>query len=182
MLRFIPLLIFLTGCYANELEQQLDNEPFFDLAGFIDSEVTRLAEAGEEVTKTVVLNGQREQQRRSDINFALDLRVFRDADINKPAWRDKYTVSREPNRTIYTATDSTMQTQRLAVDILNGVPQRVFIDRKTGTVLSDGRHELMYDRYRGYRIRTQQVNTFGADVDAEVMVEWEDDRPPQVFK
>ena len=156
----------------------MNQEPFFDLAGYIDAQVDSLNALHPTVEKTVVLNGTEETKQLTDLNFATDLRLFREADINKPAWLDKYAVTTgmEDGRRVktYTATDSSMQTRRLAVvSGEDGRPRRIDIERRTGTVLSKGKHELTYTPATGYRIRTDQVNRFGDDLDATITVRWD---------
>ena len=177
---FLPLLLLLTGCYAEEIQRELQDEPFFDLSGYIDHEVDSLSKAGTVVTKTITLNGTTETREISDLNFANDLKVFREADINKPAWVDKYTVERKEEgdrvtRT-YIAVDSSMQTRRLEVVTRANEPVRIEIFRKTGTVLSDGRHRMTYDPVSGYGMVSRQVNRFGEDLNADIEVRWKKKR------
>jgi hypothetical protein len=166
----------LAGCYAEEVEQDMRREPFFDLSGYIDHQVDSLREARPTVTKTIVLNGQREEQRRDDVDFAADLRIFREADINRPAWLDKYTVTEmtDGNRTteIYAARDSSLQTRELQVTKRDGEVEQVTVFRRTGTVLSDGDHHMRYRPESGYRLRSEQINRFGTDLDATITVAW----------
>ena len=177
---FLPLLLLLTGCYAEEIQRELQDEPFFDLSGYIDRQVDSLSTAGTAVTKTITLNGTSETRDIPDLNFANDLRVFREADINKPAWVDKYTVERteDGDRVIrtYVALDSSMQTRRLRVVTGAADPVRIEIVRKTGTVLSDGRHEMTYEPATGYEVVTRQTNRFGDDLNADIAVRWKKKR------
>ncbi|MBB4079858.1 hypothetical protein GGR28_002485 [Lewinella aquimaris] len=177
MLRLLTLLLLLSGCYADELERETQQEPFFDLAGYIDGQVDSLTAGRSAVEKTIVLNGNSETQTLSDLNFGNDLKVFRNADINKPAYLDKYrTDRRQAGDTLiqtYTATDSTLETRLLTVRSLADRPVRIDIVRRTGTVLSAGIHHLRYDPASGYRLRTEQQNTFGTDLDATITVSWQ---------
>ncbi len=176
MLRLLIPLFLLSACYADELRQEMEQEPFFDLSGYIDAQVDSLQRLRPEVEKTIVLNGTSETQRLTDVQFATDLRVIREADINKPAWLDKYQVNtrREGTATVtvYTATDTTMQTRTLTVTREAGIPTDIEVVRRTGTVLSQGEHTLSYRPASGYRLRTMQVNRFGDDLDADIQVGW----------
>jgi len=168
--------LVLPGCYADELDRELELDPFFDLATYIDQQVDSLEQLAPTVEKTIVLNGQQERKRLSDLDFKNDLRTFRDADINKPAWLDKYTVSQQQDgptlvRT-YTAQDSSLQTRSLVVTSEDGQPTRIEIYRTTGTVLSHGEHHLYYDPDSGYGIRTVQTNRLGEDLNADITVQW----------
>ena len=180
MLRILPFLLLLSACYADEIREDLAVETFFDLSGYIDRQVDSLQTAGTTVTKTIRLNGTTETHEVADLNFRNDLRVFREADINKPAWREKYLVdsTRRAGELIrtYTAVDSSMQTRELSVVTREGDPVRIAIVRKTGTVLSDGLHEMTYEPATGYRMVSRQVNRFGKDLDADIQVRWKKKR------
>ena len=175
--RLLLIALLFSGCYAGEVERDLNREPFFDLAGYIDAQVDSLTALRPTVEKTVVLNGTEETKQLTDLNFATDLRLFREADINKPAWLDKYSVATEERggsrARIYTATDSSLQTRLL--EVVTGPedqPERILIERRTGTVLSDGNHRLVYSPASGYEIHTEQTNRFGDDLDATITVRW----------
>ncbi len=181
ILAFFSLLLIITACTRdpapNSSGDAIDNAPFFDLAGYITAETERLTANRVRVEKTITLNGQTETKELDGINFANDLRLFREADINKPAWVDKYetlaeTLSGSHKITTYAAKDSSLIVRRLMVEEDLGVITKIKIDRKTGTVLSNGEHELVYDPAMGYSVTTQQANRFGDDVDAVIKVEW----------
>lgn len=140
-------------------------------------EIQRLTERNVRADKTITLNGTTEAQQDITIDYTNDLRLFREADINRPAWVDKYatrqeTLSGNHQKTIYTAIDTTLEVQTLMVEKDQGVPIKIEIVRKTGTVLSQGRHELRYEPAKGYAVNTQQKNRFAADVVAVIDVRW----------
>lgn len=177
ILAFLTLLFLSFACTPDAPAGEIDTAPFFDLAGYITTETERLTKDKVRVEKTITLNGETETKQLDAINFANDLRLFREADINKPAWIDKYdtevkTLSGSHKITTYVAKDSSLIVRRLMVEEDLGVTTKIEIDRKTGTVLSDGKHELVYNPAQGYSVTTQQVNRFGDDVDAVIEVEW----------
>ena len=179
ILFFLTLLLSFSHCTGDRAPVATEEmtPQFFDLAAYVDAEVTRLTDRGVRAEKTITLNGITETQPDRAINYETDLRLFREADINKPAWADKYTASSEElsgnhRTTIYRALDSSLVVRRLLVEEDQGEVVRIEIDRKTGTVLSDGRHRLMYQPARGYSVTTRQTNRFGEDVEGEVRVSW----------
>lgn len=177
LLTLIALPIFLLACAPEKVDGTVDAIPFFDLRGFISAETDRLSAAKTKVEKTISLNGKTETKQIEDINFVNDLRLFREADINKPAWFDKYeteeqTLSAGHTLTSYIATDSSLIVRRLTVEQDQGATTKVEIERHTGTVLSDGRHLLTYEPARGYDVITTQENKFGENVAAEISVRW----------
>ena len=150
---------------------------FFDLAGYMRSEAERLSGTPMTVQKTIRLNGKEETQELTDLDFAKDLQLFIVADINKPAWLGKYatTTQRGSGRheTIrHVALDSAMTTQLIEVERDLDRTVRVYVKRKSGTVLSQGTTELTYQPAVGYDVITRQDYRFGQDVDGSVSVRW----------
>lgn len=175
LLLLLPLL--LCTCDSAQPDEAGDVTAFYDLKGYIDSEVSRLEGTPLTVEKTITLNGTTETQEISDLDFEKDLRLFAGADINKAAWKDKYETETEElsgqhRITRYTALDTTLTTQFLEVEEDFGQTIRLRILRKTGTILSEGRSEMDYVAAKGYSVATRQDNRFGEDVDALVKVSW----------
>ncbi|MEM6771651.1 MAG: hypothetical protein AAF597_13790 [Bacteroidota bacterium] len=180
MQRFLPLLTLLlisVACTRGPAPEKTETATFFDLSGYMDGEIERLTTAKIRANKSITLNGATEEQEGVAINYANDLRLFRDADINRPAWIEKYQTEVEKlsgnhQITTYTTLDSALVVHRLLVEEDQGVPVKIEIDRKTGTVLSDGFHRLRYAAGEGYSVNTKQTNRFGDDIDALIVVEW----------
>jgi hypothetical protein len=177
LLILITLPLLLLACAPEEPGAATVPKPFFDLQEYILSETDRLAAANTKVEKTISLNGSTETKKIEDLNFANDLRLFREADINKPSWFDKYETKEETlsvghTLTSYLAQDSNLIVRRLTVERDQGATTKIEIERHTGTVLSDGRHLLTYEPAIGYDVVTSQENQFGEDLEAEISVRW----------
>lgn len=177
LLATLSLLILTVSCTNEPTPGQPVVAAFFDLDGYMSAEIERLTERRVRADKSITLNGVTEKQTDIVVNYANDLRLFREADINKPAWVEKYrseeeTLSGSHRMVTYTARDSSLVVQRLLVEEDQGATVKVEIERKTGTVLSDGVHQLVYQPATGYSVRTRQTNRFGDDVDAVIDVRW----------
>lgn len=178
ILPLLTLLLFTSHCTSDRAQEEAPAVgAFFDLQTYLDGEIERLTEGKIPATKSISLNGKTETQENLMINYENDLRLFREADINKPAWIEKYETKEEQlsgshKMTTYTALDSSLVVQRLLIDEDQGVPIKIEIDRKTGTVLSNGKHLLVYEPGRGYSVATEQQNRFGDDVNAVIKVTW----------
>lgn len=173
----ITLPLLLLACAKDEPEAPAGPKPFFDLLEYISAETDRLSAAKTKVEKTISLNGRTETKEMEDLNFVNDLRLFREADINKPAWFDKYETKEEilsvgHTLTSYLAKDSSLIVRRLTVEQDQEATTKIEIERHTGTVLSDGRHLLTYEPATGYDVVTSQENQFGEDVEAKISVRW----------
>ncbi|MEM7572981.1 MAG: hypothetical protein AAF433_08770 [Bacteroidota bacterium] len=163
----LSLLVYTCGSTNT---QQFEG-PFFDLAGYMQQEIESLQQEEVELEKTITLNGETETQRISDINYEQELLLFRNADINKPAWIEKYELSteelpEEQIRMTYTATDSTLMTQLLVVIQQDEEVAAIRIIRKTGSVLSKGRQELIYLPRELYSIEAKQEGRVGGHLNS----------------
>jgi hypothetical protein len=66
---------------------------YFDLLGFLQTQTTRLDRRRPAVEKRVLLrDGQQETTRTQPTDWARELQIFQQADINKPALRGLYTI------------------------------------------------------------------------------------------
>ena len=177
LLALLPFVLLAFACTSGPAPDNSEVTAFFDLRGYMDAEVERLTTGKIPANKSITLNGEEEVQDGIVINYANDLRLFREADINRPAWIEKYETTEQKlsgnhRITTYVTLDSSLVVQRLLIEEDQGETIRIEIDRKTGTVLSDGQHQLVYEPGKGYSVKTQQINRFGDDVDAQIIVEW----------
>lgn len=67
------------------------------------------------VNKTVVHNNVSETKAVKVADWKQELGLFADADINKPAWKDSYTVIDEDGQLIYRAKDSLMNVHEVLI-------------------------------------------------------------------
>ncbi|PHI19570.1 hypothetical protein CEQ90_11895 [Lewinellaceae bacterium SD302] len=146
---------------------------FFDLAGFVDQEIETLNLAKRTITKKVTIDGKSEEKKLDATDFTNDLDLFRKADINKPAWIEKYRIETVGNDTSYIATDSSLRTRHLQVlRNENNEVQRIEIKRRSGNVLSSGSQELSYHKDSGYRIYSRQIGDLVGDAEVSVEVKF----------
>lgn len=167
-------LALVAGCATSADEpQKTEPKPFFDLNGYVERQLEMTPWAGKVVTKTVVIDGQEERQTLEAPDLRRDLDLFAKADINRPAWVDKYRLETEGRDTTYIATDPELRTQRLQV-IRNeaGEVARIEISRRTGNLLTSGGQELTYRPASGYRIQSSQVGEWVGNAEVVVTASW----------
>lgn len=150
--------------------------PFFDLEAYMQGQIDSLQALNPEVRNTIELNDEVETHQLTDLNFEQELKLFQQADINKPAWVDKYEIEeRRENdavRTYYNATDTTLAVQQMMVDQIGKKVAIVFIDRQTGSFLSQGSQTLVYRPTEGYEIATSQSSKVGGEIEGLVVVKF----------
>ena len=65
---------------------------YFDILAFADRETQRLNKVNAGMTKKAVINGKTEEVHFDKVNWEKELEVFKEGDINKPAWQGFYRV------------------------------------------------------------------------------------------
>ncbi|QKZ12058.1 hypothetical protein [Spirosoma sp. KUDC1026] len=91
---FLPVL---AGC-DNPVQQNQPNV-YYDVAGFVQNQVKALTAAKPLVSKAVQINSNKSQHQTSNINWTRELELFMQADINKPALRNSYQITRPDSAT-----------------------------------------------------------------------------------
>lgn len=107
--------------------------PYFDVAGLIEQQVAWLEKAKPGALKTVTENqADTETKRLENLNWAKELETFRELDINKPAFRNAYTTTRQQNP----ATGFTTLTYRKKADYDGNVQYLVVTLNAAGQVVT----------------------------------------------
>ena len=157
------LLLLATACIeTTPPEAPNAPQPFFDLSDYIEGQIEQW-QALPSVTKSAYVNGEESTRTLSEVDFREELAVFTRADINRPAWIDRYaidSVSQTDGHTLlrYRALDEDLKTRRLEVYQREGVVTRIEIENRTDSPIASTQQFLTYEPLRRYEIRsTQQV-------------------------
>jgi len=143
-------------------------DAFFSLLRYFDAEADRLAAADVRVDKQITINGKAETHAAMQIDFADEFLLFRNADINRVAWLDKYRVdSTFANGQLvqldYESLDKELDTEhiRIEFDPAGAAVRQLSVVRTTQSALATNRQELAYAPGKGYQIRTHQTGIMG---------------------
>lgn len=141
---------------------------FFDLRAFFEEEIARLEKEKPRIAKAIEINGQLEQQTQEGVDFAKELAIFVRSDINKPAWRDKYTVdstivARRLAQLEYIAIDSSLKTRLMRIDFDQTGVEKIFISNRTDSPLIKSAQQLTFEPAKGYQIENQQDLSLSKD-------------------
>lgn len=171
-------LVLLGSCEpAAETTTVAYTDPYFSLEDYFEAEIAELTQRQQRVQKKVVLNGETEEQILDQVDFRNELQLFLDADINRPAWSDKYQIDSlyqagKLHQIAYTTSDSTLATRAITVTFATtAVPrvEAVEIHAKMETVLSDSDKWLRYEPQRAYTIRTTHASTMSDSLQLEIV-------------
>lgn len=107
----ILLLILITSC------RKPDEKPivkrYTDIKGFFESEALRLSRAEVLADKSVRQNEVSETKNGLKVDWQNELALFTGSDINKPAWRDSYRITKDSSTIIYLAIDTNLRTRSI---------------------------------------------------------------------
>lgn len=95
--------------------EQVGKSRFQDIKEYFSEEVNRLEKQKTTVNKTVRKNGISETQENISPVWATELSLFSESDINKPAWRESYSVHKNSTIISYTALDNKLRTRTIRI-------------------------------------------------------------------
>ncbi|WP_020536750.1 hypothetical protein [Lewinella cohaerens] len=171
----ITMVLLFSSCnQADEAQAAVDREDtFFLLEKFFEAEEKRLQSANIGLDKEIRINEKEEQQLIADIDYSREFSMFRKADINRPAWSDKYqadsTLQQGGLEIKYTSLDPELKTQELFV-MMNkeGEVEKIDIVSQTETALARNKSWMTYEPKVGYLIKTQQENRTAETLNIEI--------------
>lgn len=92
------LLILCSACGETE-ELATSEKYYYDLAGWLQSEITDLSAGKPTIEKQTSLAGKSESLETSEVDWSKELELFMKADLNKPAYKNSYTTD-QPNASL----------------------------------------------------------------------------------
>lgn len=140
-----------------------DSKPYFSLEDFFSAEISRLQQRLPEIAKTATKNGESETETVQLRNWANELALFVDSDINKSAWQHSYRIDSTANAIRYSSLDSTLRTQQVLIEKnTSGVVKYVGIRNRVKNALYQSDEQLDYYPDSLYRIgKRQQIVLIG---------------------
>lgn len=176
MFRFLNMLVVaVMACSFFQCQSSIstatnqEDKVFFDLRTFFEQEIVRLKAENPKIKKEIEINGKREEQTQEEVDFEKELAIFMRADINKPAWREKYKidstmVADQLTRLAYAAIDSSLKTRLLFIEFdQKEQVEKVFISNKTNSPLIQSEQQLTFEPAKGYRIENKQDLSLSKD-------------------
>ena len=163
------LVIALLGCSQPVAgPERVAAKSYFDLKSYFDGESQRLSGLPK-AKKIVTADGKTEERILDSHDFGEDLKIFSNADINRPAWSDKYvadSVFNEQGKLVrldYATDDTDLRTKKITIEFEEGNVAKVFIENTSITAIADTRQLLTYLPGKGYTIESRQKVAFSDD-------------------
>jgi len=166
----VIIAIVLNGCQNNSnTTSNSSNNPFFDLEAFFEAEAAFLNEKGMQLHKVIEHNKQQEEQTTAVADWNNELRLFKESNINKPSWRDKYQLdSTDMGNGLtllqYKALDDALVTRMIDIKKANNAIHSIVIVNSNNNVIYESQQYLTYIPRKSYSIKqTQEVTLFEKD-------------------
>ncbi len=141
---------------------ELSSTRFFDLKSYFEQEAERLSKSSKGIVKKINLDAKEEEQTLAAPDWEQEFRLFKNYDINRIAWVDKYSVDStlQKNNNLfvtYTAEDEDLRVRELQIRF-NQQKELTTIQMKTSTEnpLYWLKEELVYYPNQGYSISSRQ--------------------------
>ncbi|TAH03604.1 MAG: hypothetical protein EAZ15_02670 [Sphingobacteriales bacterium] len=149
------------GCISGESKTQNQKIYYFNLKNFFEAEVLRLNIENPAVYKSVYHNKQ-SQKKKVEINdWATELSLFTESDINKTAFKNSYHTDSAATKIVYTAKNKDLKTQRITIYLQNYKPVYVHIINYQKNYLFKSLENLIYYTKKAYVIKKKQKPLFG---------------------
>ena len=159
LLKAFVLIFLLSGCLSSEKENTSNQIYYFDLKTYFTKTATELNRKKPLVNKTVSKNELSENKKIKITDWKTELALFIDADINKKAWKDSYSKDTSATKIIYTAKEADLKTQKIEIDLKNGLPVKFKIIIKMDNLLYHSTEELEFYPDSVYSINKHQKVT-----------------------
>ena len=145
---FLLIWLAISGC--NNPAQQNQPNVYYDVLGYVKHQIADLSTLKPTVKKSVGINEARNQQVTRDINWERELELFTQADINKPALRNSYQVTRPDSLTYrYTLKNQedrlSVQSLSVQIDSTTRQPRRIEAVLQTDNPLYSSERRLLLE-------------------------------------
>jgi hypothetical protein len=171
------LLIF-SNCKEGAPQYLGNTTPLFDLKGFLDNEIATHLKDVKTVKKTVTVNGKTEIKEVEIKDWKEELKPFFNSDINRPAWRDKYTFEKKMGDTVgyfhsFQRLADNLKTKNLSVHF-NDAQQTISValENDESSVIGSSKQALKFTSQKQYSIESTQTSFLGNKDTITISVEY----------
>jgi hypothetical protein len=147
-----------------DMKATVSGSKYFDIKGYFERDSARLTKLNQAVFKSVNHNGNTESKKILIANWGAELSLFKNSDINRPAWKGSYKISGDSNIMIYQALDPELKTREILVKKTYGKVKYILIVNDTRNLLYKTQEKLSYFPDSMYQIqKAQSVRLLGTN-------------------
>lgn len=176
LIHFIFIIAFsISSCQVEKVDNNL--QPFFDFNDFLETEIASLSNL-KSIKKKVSINGKINEQTLDNFNLKKDLEIFRNANINKVAWLDKYEVDSTKNNLDqltelkYNALDEKLKIREFSIKYKNNKVSSISIKNLSSNQVTLLDQYLQYFPGEGYSVESNQKVTMTDKQSLKIEVEY----------
>ncbi|MES2276818.1 MAG: hypothetical protein V4592_12400 [Bacteroidota bacterium] len=164
LLYTLCFIALLSSCKP-EIKETKGELKFFDLKGYFKADSARLSSRHPMVTKTVMQNNIAQTKKVYIANWGREFELFENSDINRPAWRDSYSISTDTNSVTYEAKSPDLKTRKIVIQKNGNRIKCILIINHTQNLLYESTEKLSYCPDSAYQIdKAQKVRLLGENV------------------
>ena len=153
-------MVILSSCAKDPAEVYYEDQRYYyDLPSFMAKQVDNLKTRKQRVRKHVTKDGHSHIIERGDIDWDEELNAFKEADINRPAWRGEFKVDSISLERVYIITYKTenaeIPVKNVVVTIDKETRQclQVTVDKQTKNFLYSSDQSLFFTTGEGYMMK-----------------------------
>ena len=118
MVKKLYILVFALAFFScNQRKEAEANTDllYFDVKGYFAKEISRLQKLNPEVNKTVSINSVTENKTAKIVDWAKELAIFVNADINKTSWKGSFKIKEQNGVDSYTSDNKKIPIKKLSI-------------------------------------------------------------------
>jgi len=148
-----------------DIKENKGDLKYFDIKGYFYADSSMLTSKHPLITKTVSHNGITQTKKVYIGNWGNEFAPFINSDINKPAWRESYTVTTGTGVMIYNAKTPDLKTTKVIISKNGDKLNWIEIDNHTKNLLYEDYEKLVYYPDSLYSIsKWQKVRFLGENI------------------
>ncbi|MCB0516330.1 MAG: hypothetical protein R2798_04120 [Chitinophagales bacterium] len=141
--------VFFTACNTtNENLATKSSSEYFALQNYFNTIIEEYEKEKTPLEKTIIYQNESQTQVINEANWAEELQLFTASDINKPAWRDAYsidTVQKAKEKEVtYTAKKKDLKTQKMILRFSGNNLQHLTIQNRQKNVMYETLEDLNF--------------------------------------
>jgi hypothetical protein len=157
---FIALIVILSSCTKDPAEVYYEDQRYYyDIPAFMVKQVETLQSQDQRVRKHVTKDGHSHIIEHGNIDWKEELDAFKEADINRPAWRGEFKIDSISLERVFVITYKTdneeIPVKNVVVTIDKDTRQclQVTVDRSTKNFLYSSDQSLFFTTGEGYMMK-----------------------------
>ena len=163
MILGLLLLVSFSSCFKSEVET-VQEEYFFSLKNYFESEAQRLTNQQSVIQKEVKRNATSEEKEIEIEDWKKEFGLFIESDINKSSWKDSYQEINHQDTLIYQSKDPELRTQEIVIIKENQQIKEISVKNVVKNYLYSSIENLVYFPDSLYQVnKTQDVIVLGAN-------------------